>query len=68
MEKLQYIKDKLSIMWQLIISHNYMVITEEDIHGHVCDDRADRIMQEQAILAKHKLVQSAETRQNYYQG
>lgn len=61
MEKVQYLKDKITIIWQLLFSHSYMVITQENMMAHVCDED-DQTMQNQVVLAKHKLNRLAEAR------
>lgn len=62
MKRVEYLKDKITIIWQLLFSHSYIVITEEDMMAHVCSDEDDSNFKNQVVLATHKLNRAAEAR------
>lgn len=62
MKRVDYLKEKFGIIRSLLFSHSYVVITDDDIAGHVCSDEDFKNMQNQLVLAGYKLERSGEDR------
>lgn len=62
MKRVDYLKEKIGIIKSLIFSHDYIVITKDDMAGHVCSDESMANMKNQIVLAGYKLQRSGEDR------
>ena len=62
MKKIQYFKEKFSIILSLLFSHSYIVITEEDMMAHACTEQDAAELRNQVILAGHKFDRMGEDR------
>lgn len=62
MKRVDYLKEKLNIMWLLLFSHSYIVITDDDMAGHVCTEENVANMKDQIVLAGHKFDRMGEER------
>ncbi len=62
MKKIDYLKEKYRIIWALIRSHSYIVLTRDDMAGHVCSDVEMENMKNQIVLAGYKFERSGDHR------
>lgn len=62
MKRVDYLKEKLGIIASLLRSHSYIVITHDDMAGHVCTEEDMANMKNQIVLAGYKLERSGEHR------
>lgn len=62
MKKTDYLKEKWKIIRALILSHDYIIITKDEIAAHVCTDDAMINMKNQIVLAGYQLERSGQER------
>lgn len=62
MQRVEYLKEKWRIIKALVFSHNYIIITEDEIAAHVCTDDAMVNMKQQIVLAGYQLERSGQER------